>query len=35
MLFKFHFETIELSIGFIANQLQNFKKFKIIKVGNK
>jgi hypothetical protein len=32
---KFHFETIEPSIGFIVNQLQNFKNFGIIKVGNK
>jgi len=34
-LLKFHFETIETSIGFIVNQLQNFKKIGIIKVGNK
>jgi len=35
ILLKFHFETIEPSIGFIINQLQNFKNFGIIKVGNK
>jgi hypothetical protein len=35
LLLKFHFEAIELSIGFIVNQLQNFKKFGIIKVGDK
>jgi hypothetical protein len=34
ILLKFHFETIEPSIGFIVNQLQNFKNFGIIKVGN-
>jgi hypothetical protein len=27
ILLKFHFETIEPSIGFIVNQLQNFKNF--------
>jgi len=35
ILLKFHFETIEPSIGFIVNQLQNFKNFGIIKVRNK
>ncbi len=35
ILLKFHFETIEPSIEFIVNQLQNFKKFGIIKVRNK
>jgi hypothetical protein len=35
ILFNFYFETIELSIGFIVNQLQNFKNFGIIKLGNK
>ncbi len=35
ILLKFHFETIEPSIGFIVNQLQNFKNFGIIKVGDK
>jgi hypothetical protein len=35
ILLKFHFETIESSIGFILNQLQNFKTFGIIKVRNK
>jgi hypothetical protein len=35
ILLKFHFEIIEPSIGFNANQLQNFKNFGIIKVGNK
>jgi len=34
ILLKFHFETIEPSIGFIVNQLQNFKNFGIIKVRN-
>jgi hypothetical protein len=34
-LFKFHYETIEPSVGFIVNQLQNFKNIGIIKVGNK
>jgi hypothetical protein len=34
-LLKFQFETIETSIGFIVNQLQNFKNFGIIKVRNK
>ncbi len=34
-LFKFHFETIKPSFGFIVNQLQNFKNFGIIKVKNK
>jgi hypothetical protein len=32
---NFHFETIEPIIGFIINQLQNFKNFGIIKVRNK
>jgi len=35
ILLKFHFETIERSIEFIVNQLQKFKNFGIIKVGNK
>jgi hypothetical protein len=35
ILLKFQFETIEPSIGFIVNQLQNFKNFGIIKVRNK
>jgi hypothetical protein len=35
ILLKFHFEMIEPSIGFIVNQLQNFKNFGIIKIGNK
>jgi hypothetical protein len=35
ILLKFHFETIEPSIGFIINQLQNFKKIEIINVRNK
>ncbi len=35
ILFKFHFETIEPSIEFIVNQVQNFKKIGIIQVGNK
>ncbi len=35
ILLKFHFETIKPSIGFIVNQLQNFKNFGIIKVGEK
>ncbi len=35
ILLKFHFETIEPSIGFIVNQLPFFKNFGIIKVGNK
>ncbi len=35
ILLKFHFETIEPSIRFIVNQLQNFKNFGIIKVRNK
>jgi hypothetical protein len=35
ILLKFHFDTIEPSIGFIVNQLQIFKKIEIIKVGNK
>ncbi len=35
ILLKSHFETIEPSIGFIVNQLQNFKNFGIIKVKNK
>jgi hypothetical protein len=30
ILLKFHFETIEPSIGFIVNKLQNFKNFGII-----
>jgi hypothetical protein len=30
ILLKFHFENIEPSIGFILNQLQNFKNFGII-----
>jgi hypothetical protein len=34
ILLKFHFETIEPLIGFIVNQLQNFKKNGIIKVRN-
>jgi hypothetical protein len=29
------FVAIESSIGFVGNQLQNFKKIRIIKVGNK
>jgi hypothetical protein len=33
--FKFYLKIIEQSIGFIINQLQNFKKIRIIKVGNK
>jgi hypothetical protein len=32
---NFHFETIEPIIGFIVNQLQNFKNIGIIKVSNK
>jgi len=35
ILLKFHFETIEPSIGFIVNQVQNFENFRIIKVGKK
>ncbi len=35
ILLKFHFETIEPSIGFVINQPQNFKNFGTIKVGNK
>jgi hypothetical protein len=35
ILHKIQFETIEPSIGFIVNQLQNFKNFGIIKVRNK
>jgi hypothetical protein len=35
ILLKSHFETIEPSIGFIVNQLQNFKNFGIIKIRNK
>jgi hypothetical protein len=36
VLLKFHVETIEPSIiGFIVNQLQNFKKIGIIKIRNK
>ncbi len=35
ILLKFHFETIEPSIGFIENQIQNSKKIGIIKIGNK
>jgi hypothetical protein len=30
ILLKFHFETIEPLVGFIVNQLQNFKKIGII-----
>jgi hypothetical protein len=32
ILLKFNFKTIEPSIGIIVNQLQNFKKIRIIKV---
>lgn len=35
ILHKFQFETIEPSLGFIVNQLQDFKKNGIIKVRNK
>ncbi len=35
ILLEFNFETIEPSIGCIVNQLQNFKKIRIIKVRNK
>ncbi len=35
ILLKFHFETIETLIGFIVNQLQNFKNFGIIKINLK
>jgi len=35
ILIKFHFEIIEPSIGFIVNQLENFKNIGTIKVGNK
>jgi hypothetical protein len=35
IILKFHFETIEPSIGFILNQLQNSKKIAIIKIRNK
>jgi hypothetical protein len=31
ILLKFYFEIIEPSIGFIVNQLQNFKSLGIIK----
>jgi hypothetical protein len=34
-LFKFHFETMVFSIGFVLNWIQNLKHFGIIKVGNK
>jgi hypothetical protein len=34
-IYVISFETIEHSIGFIVNQLQNFKNFGIIKVKNK
>jgi hypothetical protein len=34
ILLEFNFDTIEPSIGFIVNQLQNFKKNRIIKVRN-
>jgi hypothetical protein len=30
ILLTFHFETIEPLVGFIVNQLQNFKKSRII-----
>jgi hypothetical protein len=35
ILFKFHFEMMVHSIGFILNWIQNLRIFGIIKVGNK